>query len=169
MNFETIFSPLRQLWVQQTAREQRLLALLAGLVVILLVWFAVLGPALAFREGMRASYAAQVEDHLQIVSGIERYRALAAAGEANAEAAAPLRTLIAARARESGVAITRVQPLEDGQLGVWADRVGEARLMAFLLTLAEDDGVRVTRMSLDREGDGMVRAQMVLARPGGGA
>lgn len=169
MNLETILAPLRQLWARQTAREQALLALCGGLIVLVLVWFLVLSPALSYRNAMRASFEAQLEDHLALVGGIERYRALAAASEAEAGSAAPLRTLVGASAREAGVAITRVQPLEDGQLSVWVDRVQEAELMAFLIGLSEAEGVRVTRMSLDREGDGLVRAQMVLARPGGAA
>lgn len=166
MNFTSLLSPIRQLWMRQSSREQVLLASCAGLIVIVLVWFAVLSPALSWRNAMRASFEAQVDDHLELVAGIERYRALAAAGQSAAEAGAPLRTIVANRAREAGVAITRVQPLEDGQLGVWADRTGEGQLMALLLALAEEDAVRVTRMSLEREEAGLVRAQMVLSRSG---
>lgn len=166
MNFTSILSPIRQLWMRQSSREQALLVSCGGLIVIVLIWFAVLSPALSWRNAMRASFEAQVEDHLELVAGIERYRALAAAGESSAKATAPLRTIAANRAREAEVAITRVQPLEDGQLGVWADRTGEAQLMALLLALAEEDGVRVTRMSLEREEAGLVRVQMVLSRSG---
>lgn len=166
MNFDTILVPVRELWLRQSPREQVLLALCAGLIVLALIWFAVLSPALSYRNAMRASFEAQVEDHLEIVAGIERHRALRAAGEKAGEAETPLRTLVANRAREAGVAIMRVQPLENGQLGVWAERAGESELMAFLLALAEQDGVRVARMSLERETGEEVRAQMVLARLG---
>lgn len=166
MTFDPLLAPLRQLWMRQSSREQVLLAWCAGLIVILLIWFGVVSPALSWRDAMRASFEAQVEDHLELVAGIERYRALAAAGDSADQAAAPLRTIVANRAREADVAITRVQPLEDGQLGVWADRAGEGQIMTFLLALAEEDGVRVTRMSLEREAAGLVRAQMVLSRRG---
>lgn len=166
MNFDLLLSPLRLIWARQSAREQALLASCAALIVVLLVWFAVLSPALSYRNAMRASFEAQVEDHLEIVAGVERYRALSAAEDVSAEAAAPLRTIVANRAREAGVTITRVQPMENGQLGVWADRAGEAQLMTFLLVLAEEDGVRATRLSLEREEAGLVRAQMVVSRGG---
>jgi len=169
MNFKDLLAPLRQVWMQQTPREQALIAGCAGLIVLIAVWFFVLSPALSYRNQMRASYETQVEDHLALVEGIERYRALAVANEAEADNAAPLRTLVGTRARTAGIAITRVQPMEDGQLSVWVDRVAERELMGFLLDLADSEGVRVTRMSLDREGDGVVRAQMVLTRAGAGS
>ena len=64
------------------------------------------------------------------------------------------------------LAISRVQPLEDGRLGVWMDGVSDQALMAWLLALSREDGIRVDQISIDREGDQRVRTQMVLVRGG---
>ena len=169
MNADTILAPLRQIWAGQTPREQVMIVACGALMALIALWFLVLAPALDYRGQARASFEAQLEDHLALVTGIERHRALAASGEQSAGQGAPLRTLIGTRAREDEVPITRVQPMENGQLSVWVDRISEERLMAFLLGLAEEEGVRVTRMSLDRESADLVRVQMVLTRTGGGA
>ncbi|PWE17109.1 hypothetical protein DDZ18_10445 [Marinicauda salina] len=166
MTLESLLALLRQTWAQRTAREQILIAAAAALFALTAVWSFMLAPALAHRDAMRASYEAQLEDHLQLVAGIERYRALRGAGDAEPQSAASLRTLVGSKARETGVPITRIQPLENGQVSVWTDPVAEGDLMGLLLDLARSDNVRVTRLSLDREGDGRVRSQVVLARAG---
>ena len=102
-----------------------------------------------------------------MVEGTARYRTLAATADQAQRAGAPLRTVIGRTASARGVAISRVQPLDDGRLGVWLDTVEADALMAWLSDLAREEGVRVDRVSLDREGDGVVRAQLLLAGAGG--
>ncbi|WP_270373755.1 type II secretion system protein M [Marinicauda sp. Alg238-R41] len=157
---------VRGLWARQTPREQVLLAVCAGLMLAALVWFALVSPALSYRNAMRAGFEAQVEDHMAVIAGIERYRGLQTASATQQGQDQPLRTLVANRAREAGITITRVQPLENGQLSVWAEQAPEAQLMALLVALADRDNVHASRVSLDREASGLVRAQLVLGRGG---
>lgn len=156
---------VRGLWARQTPREQVLLAACAGLIVAALVWFALVSPALSYRNAMRAGFEAQVEDHMAVIAGIERYRGLQTANATQGQDQ-PLRTLVANRAREAGITITRVQPLDNGQLSVWAEQAPEAQLMTLLVALADRDNVYASRVSLDREASGLVRAQLVLGRGG---
>ncbi|GGE42809.1 hypothetical protein GCM10011367_16910 [Marinicauda pacifica] len=166
MKMDMPITALRGLWTRQTPREQVLLAVCAGLILAALVWFALVSPALSYRNAMRAGFEAQVEDHMAVIAGIERYRGLQTANATQQGQDQPLRTLVANRAREAGITITRVQPLENGQLSVWAEQAPEAQLMALLVALADRDNVHASRVSLDREASGLVRAQLVLGRGG---
>ena len=163
MSWTERLAPVRAAWAERTAREQILLAGAGALIAAILAWYAVLAPALAWRAEAERDFVRAAEAFEAMVEGTARYRALAA-GEARARSSgAPLRTVIGRTASARGVAISRVQPLDDGRLGVWLDTVEADALMAWLSELAREEGVRVDRVSLDREGDGVVRAQLLLA------
>jgi type II secretory pathway component PulM len=160
------FAPIRAAWAERTAREQILLAGAGALIVLILAWYAVLAPAMSWRAAAERDFVRAAESFEVMVEGTARYRALSA-GAAQAQwSGAPLRTVIGRTANARGVAISRVQPLDDGRLGVWLDTVQSDALMAWLAELSADEGVRVDRVSLDREGDGVVRAQLLLAGSG---
>lgn len=167
MSWTERLAPIRTAWAERTAREQILLACAAGLIAVIVAWYAVLSPALSWRVKAERDFVRAAEDFEAMVEGTARYQSLAA-GEAQARrSGAPLRTVIGRTANARGVAISRVQPLDDGRLGVWLDGVEADALMAWLAELAAEEGVRVDRASLDQEGDGVVRAQLLLAGAGG--
>lgn len=167
MSWSERLAPIRAAWSERTAREQALLAGAAGLIACLAAWYAIVGPALSWRAESQRDFTASVERFEIMVEGTTRYRALAAGADQSRTSGAPLRTVIGRTANSQGVAISRVQPLDDGRLGVWLDTVEADALMAWLSVLASEEGVRIDRVSLDREGDGVVRAQLLLA--GGGS
>ena len=78
-----------------------------------------------------------------------------------------MRTLADRTARERGLSISRVQPLEDGRLGVWLEQADADAMMGWLNTLSREHGVSAVRVSVDRESDARVRAQLTLSRAGG--
>jgi type II secretory pathway component PulM len=164
MTISERLAPVRAAWAERTAREQLLLAGLAAFLAVLVLWFAVLGPALAWRAEAQRVHAAAVEDYETLLDGVARYRALAA--EARTGSGGPIRTLVGATATDRQLPISRVQPLEDGGLGVWLDAAPADRLMAWLADLSREEGVIVERASFDREGDNIVRAQVTVRRAG---
>jgi len=164
MTFSTLLSPLRAAWNERTAREQALLAGLALLVVALATWFFALAPAMGARADARAEFERAVRDHRTFAGELARYRVLAESLEDRAETGRPLRTLAGEYARRSELAITRVLPDETGRLNVWVENVSDAALFGWLADLAEDEGITAERVTVDREGDGIVRAQVLLAR-----
>lgn len=163
MSWSERLAPLRAAWAERSAREQILLASAAALIIAILAWYAVLAPALAWRAEAERDFMRAAQSYESMVAGTARYRALAAGSEQAQRSGAPLRTVIGRTANERGVAISRVQPLDDGRLGVWLDTVQADALMAWLAALSAEEGVRVDRVSLDREGDGVVRVQLLLA------
>lgn len=168
MTVSEILAPVRAGWAERSAREQLMLAGLSGFLAALVIWFAVLAPALSWRAEARRVHASAVEDYETLLDGVARYRQLAVQARTGA-AGGPLRTLVGSTATARQLPISRVQPLEDGGLGVWLDTAPADRLMAWLADLAREEGVVVERASFDREGDNIVRAQLTLRRAGGGA
>jgi type II secretory pathway component PulM len=166
MSWRERLAPIRAAWAERSAREQILLAAAAGLIALIVSWYLVLGPALAWRAEAQRDFVRAAESFEAMVDGTRRYAALSAGVERARRSGAPLRTVIGRTANERGVAISRVQPLDDGRLGVWLDTVESDALLAWLSALALEEGVRVDRVSLDREADGVVRAQLMLAGAG---
>ncbi len=166
MSWSERLAPARAAWAERSVREQSLLGVMALLLVGVVVWYLILTPAWAWRDQARASHERAVTSFETMVAGVERYQAEAAAA-ARPQAGAALRTVVGASAAERGLAISRVQPLEDGRLGVWMEGVSDDALMAWLIALAREEGVRVDQISIDREGDRQVRAQLVLVRGAG--
>lgn len=163
MSWTERFAPMRAAWAERTTREQALLAGALALIAAIIAWYGVLAPSVAWRQAAERDYVRAVESFEVMVDGAARYRALTSNETRQQRSSAPLRTVIGRTANERGVAISRVQPLDDGRLGVWLDAVEADALMGWLSMLAVEEGVRVDRVSLDREGDGIVRAQLLLA------
>ena len=95
---------------------------------------------------------------------LHRRRLVAGGAQIDAASGRPLGVIIAQSSEERSIAITRVQPDETGQITVWMDSVDANALMDWLVVLARDEGVVSTRITLDREGENRVRAQIVLGR-----
>jgi len=161
----TMRERLTQTWTGYTAREQGLLAFLAVLLLGTVVWFGVLSPTLSWRAEAERRYVAAVEGYETMLVQLSLYESLAQSAT-RPQSGQSLRGLADQTARERGLAITRVQPLDDGRLGVWMDGVSSDALMGWLNVLARDHGVWADRVSLDREGEGVVRAQLTLAQAG---
>jgi type II secretory pathway component PulM len=160
-------APLKAGWAERTVREQALLAGLGALLLAVVVWYGLLSPALSWRSEARADHEAAMARYETMLTGLARYRAEVQSAD-QPRAGAALRTVVGTSAAQRELAISRVQPLEDGRLGVWMEGVSDDALLAWLVALSRDEGVRVDQISLDREGDRLVRAQMVLVRGGGG-
>lgn len=158
-----VLTPVRRAFLARTVREQLLLAGLGVLLALTLVWFGVLGPVIAWRTDALRNFARAAEGYETLLVQIEDYRMLAEQ-VTPLQDQDPLRTLADRTARERSLAISRVQPLEDGRLGVWMEQADANAVLAWLEDLAREHGVMVERISLDREADERVRAQLTLRR-----
>lgn len=165
MNFQEILAPLRLAWAERSAREQLMLAGLGIFLALIASWYLILSPTLTWKAEAEAAHAREVERYETFLLRLERYQSLSATTSEQTQFA-PLRTIIGRTSSERGLAISRVQPLEDGRLGVWLDTAQSDTLMGWLEQLSREEGVRLDRVSLEREGDGVVRAQLLLAGSG---
>ncbi len=145
-------------WNGRDAREQRLLAVLGIIVLLMLVWLAILRPLAAFRESA-------AERHARVAALMPSARA-AAAGIA-AEGAAParndgraVRDIVAASASGAGLEFTSVQPEDGGGVLVSIAAVRPTFLFGWIAGLEEKDGVVADRVLVQRNDDSTVSAQI---------
>lgn len=154
---------MRSWWQDRTGRERALLIALALVTVAAFLQFGVVSPMRA----ARAEAVAALADASDLLASV---RSAAARGPAEAAEASPtgasLRETVIATGRARGLAITRLNPLDDGALAVRIDRT-EARLFhQWLASLKRDAGVIARQVAVRRVGDGAVSADVTFVRTG---
>lgn len=158
-------SPLHAQWRARTANEQRLLSVLAVLLIGLLISEALIKPLFSARAEARRAYLSAAQALAEVANGAQRAAALQAQPSAgNSASAQSVRSLAGRTAREAGLRITRIQPGDQGRLTLWIDAVPTGILMTWLHRLSHDHGVRVERATITANRDETtVRAQIDLA------
>ena len=161
-----VLAPLakgQQWFQQQSPGDQQRLRWLAGFLALLFLWVGVVNPVLSFRD-RAAGALTQAQNDLAWLNS--NYGALSAA-LAQRKQAAPqgdaALDAVAASAQAHGLTLNRFSPEGGGRLALSLDQAPYASLIAWLLELAEERGLQVLNLSLDRtDTPGMVRARIVL-------
>ena len=153
----------RQWFQEQSLSDQQRLRWLAGFLALVLLWLGVVNPVLTFRD-RAAGALAQAQSDLAWLN--RNYGTLAAAlaqrQQARPQGDAAL-DAVAASAQAHGLTLNRFTPEGGGRLALSLDRAAYPALIAWLVELAEERGLRVLNLSLDRtDAPGMVRARIVL-------
>jgi general secretion pathway protein M len=162
----SVLAPLakgQQWFQQQSPGDQQRLRWLAGFLALLFLWVGVVNPVLSFRD-RAAGALTQAQNDLAWLNS--NYGALSAA-LAQRKQAAPqgdaALDAVAASAQAHGLTLNRFSPEGGGRLALSLDQAPYASLIAWLLELAEERGLQVLNLSLDRtDTPGMVRARIVL-------
>ena len=165
-SFLSLVAPLakgQQWFQQQSLSDQQRLRWLAGFLVLVFLWVGVVNPVLTFRD-RTAGALSQAQNDLAWLNS--NYGALSAA-LAQRKQAAPqgdaALDAVAASAQAHGLTLNRFSPEGGGRLALSLDQAPYASLMAWLVELAENRGLQVLNLSLDRtDTPGMVRARIVL-------
>lgn len=142
-------------WDGRTAREHVMLGILGGVLVLVLAWFLILAPLLAWKAGAadRLDTAVQTHALASAAAGID-----AAGGVARTPA--DLETLLTDSAAEAGVA---VQVSQDGADATFAVESAEtARLFGWIAAL-ERAGLTITSLSVLENADATLQAQGTVA------
>lgn len=165
-------------WQRLKRREQFALLLAGGAVALFVLYLGLVRPLVALRQETQRSVGAAQTTYLQVVSAAQELDFLrwssVEAGPAGADRL-PLRTRISRSAADLGLALSRVQPGEDGQLSVWLDQA-DARLvlkwLGRLKTASEAEALRVTMGPATAQGSaaatGNVAVFILFADPLGG-
>ena len=162
----SVLAPLakgQQWFQQQSPGDQQRLRWLAGFLALLFLWVGLVNPVLSFRD-RAAGALTQAQNDLAWLNS--NYGALSAA-LAQRKQAAPqgdaALDAVAASAQAHGLTLNRFSPEGGGRLALSLDQAPYASLIAWLLELAEERGLQVLNLSLDRtDTPGMVRARIVL-------
>jgi general secretion pathway protein M len=162
----SVLAPLakgQQWFQQQSPGDQQRLRWLAGFLALLFLWVGVVNPVLSFRD--RAAGALTLAKI--VLAWINRNFGALSAALAQRKQAAPrgdaALDAVAASAQAHGLTLNRFSPEGGGRLALSLDQAPYASLIAWLLELAEERGLQVLNLSLDRtDTPGMVRARIVL-------
>lgn len=164
---KTLMSLLSRSWQVRTAREQLLLGVMGGLTVLLLVSLLVIQPLVRFNDYARTDYAAAIQLYRSIQADARTYREMSQDESANAATTQSLRSVVASVALRHEISLARMVPTDDGALTVNIDRAPTQAVMRWLVDLDQRHHVAVMSSTLDREGEGLVSASLVLRRAGG--
>ena len=141
-------------WRERSQREQRMLAALGVLFAAMLVWFAAFGPLADAIDARRSRHAALAAD----LSALRAVRAVTPVPRADR----PVAEIVAASAASAGLEFTATRPLENGVL-VTIAAVKPIFLFGWIATLERDAGVVATRVSVQRNDDATVSAEVGFA------
>ncbi|MDZ7825883.1 MAG: type II secretion system protein M [Gammaproteobacteria bacterium] len=158
-------SPAGRWYREQSPRDQWMLVLLAGFLLLVSVWLLVRVPVERDLAQAERSYQAARGDHLWILEHQdEAARAAGHSGRSGEpQTGQALLSTVAGSARRSGLTLNRFQPEGDDALAVSLDEVAFGEMLRWLETLEAEEGIRVRQASLSAaDRPGHVRARLVL-------
>ncbi len=149
------------------SRDRMALKILAITLVLLILFFAVWQPALAYMKDQESMLDQRVA-LLKLVR--ENSAVLAAMSKAGGNAQQPtlssqqLVSSVTNMAQRQGVALKRFEPSGESELKVWVDDVAFDKVVTWLAELKARLGVRVEQISVEKqEQPGLVSARLTLS------
>lgn len=149
---------LRAAWEARSRREQIMLAVMAGAILLVVGWYAVLVPLNGAGEASET----------RLTKAGERFARLDAAARSGGlpvTAGQPLQAVVDASAAAAGLSIARRREEADGRLTVWLTAADPGLMMGWLTSLARAQGIAVSEMTASRTEGGLLEAQITLGRP----
>lgn len=144
-------------WAGRSLREQRLLMVMTVLLTAVLLWFAVIAPAMAWRAGAAERRAEAVADLALVEGGTARITGGdSAMGAGELEAAAR-------RAADSGGVNVVFNP-GDGGVGFSVNGATTAVLFGWLAAL-QAQGIDARELTVSENADASLNAEGLLAGP----
>jgi len=144
------------------ANEQRVIAALAGLIVLAVLWLAVWKPISDWRSVAHNRYQNAQAQLDWMRANESRARALAA-GNARSGGQRSLLPVITRAAQAQGVQVNRLQPESGGVVSVSIQTQPFNDVLQWLHQLEENNGVTVLRLAADAQSQpGIVNAQIRL-------
>lgn len=140
-------------WTTRTQRERRLLAVMAGLLVVFGLWFGVHRPLAQARAAAERRYDRALQEEGAIEAAVARIRVLRAAG-AGASRKTPAAEAVNASAAAAGVTLSRVEPDPAGGVQVAVGGIAPAQLFPWLAALQQDYGVTPRHLTIVKDEQG---------------
>ena len=144
-------------WSQRTEREQRLLAVMFGLLALVLAWLLLVRPLAAALDAARLRHGEAV-----VALAEAKARAAPSSGRAPvAPVALPIDSLISRTATEAGFTGARIAGLGPARASVTLDSARPQAFFAWIASL-ESEGLEVERLEARPNPDRTVAAETVL-------
>ena len=146
---------MMEFWNNLDSRERKLVSLLGLFAFVFLIWLLAVRPLQDAKARAERGQVAAMNEHRIVAEGAPR---LSSSTQGGALSAFDRNALVNA-ARESDLAITRVQPGQDGQLRVWFEDVPSPNVYNLLSRISAGYDVRITRAQINRRAGNQVSAQ----------
>jgi type II secretory pathway component PulM len=156
---------MKKWWNARTTREQALIACGIAVIFALVLYQTVYWPASTYLSHARQAR----QDAMTNLTDVEAAARVIQASRATASTRQPLgdgglRAAGTAAASEVGLAISRLQPLEQGGVEFWIDSAPAPQVYRWIEALHQKYGVTVVKADmLQVDGADNVRAQIALA------
>ena len=148
----------------RSPREQVLILVMLGLILIFAIWQFAVTPVLTVKSNAQNNQAKAQRDLSIVQNGLPK---LTLAKGAPNNAAKPFnRRAVIDTARQVNIAISRVQPESNAALKVWFEDTSSQTLYSFLTTLSREYHVDISRVNINRRDNGVVSAQITLVSIG---
>lgn len=144
-----------------------MLAVLAAISLCVCIYFALVRPLQGYRDAARADYAAAAEIYQEVAAAADALKQRSGAASASTRVSddRPVRVIASATARDLGLGITRIQPVNDTDVSFWFDGAGVRDLFRWMVQMETDHGVSITKADIQKSPGGeTVQAQVVLGR-----
>lgn len=145
-------------WQQLNLREQRLVAVMAAIITVFILYGLIWQPLTQKLSDGKAKLARQQALLTWVQDNTARYQQAKRAGRA-ANSSGSLSSIVNRTSRASSITITRMQPQGD-DLQVWIDEISFDRLLDWLALLATREGLQVKNIDLSKaDQQGVVRVR----------
>lgn len=153
-------------WNARTEREQMLLGAMSAACILFFLYFALFVPASAYKNDAEAVLERALATYADVAAAAAQLENLSQTnGERIARDDRPVRVLASARARELGLSVIRIQPMENDSVSFWLTDASATALFEWLTSLQTDHGITVGRADIQRAPDNVVvQAQVVLRK-----
>lgn len=158
----TLQTQVREAWQARTARERLLLGVMAGLLLVVLIWLGVIAPLNRWVADSAARRDAALAQLAQVRTDAAQISA-ARAGEGGS--AGDLANLLTETAVQAGVTVARSQPEGAGDLTVFIEGGQPAQVFGWIATLRQSHGVGVASLTA-LKGAGGLDVQVTFRRIG---
>lgn len=154
----------KQRWTQFNQREQTLLAVLAGVLFIAILYFFIWQPSYHAVLNAERKLEAQQQQYQWVQHTIARYKALQSSSARQDEASGSVSQRINRAAAAQDIQISRLQPQGQEYL-LSVDEVAFSDLLQFLAELEQRQGLALTAVDIARlNTPGQVRLRKLLVR-----
>lgn len=150
-------------WNKLSARERLLVMGAGNLIILLVLSLVVVRPLIDYKANSQSDLIAAKDEYSTIASLSASYKKMQDRRNVSAQQAPnqpSSRILISTSARENGLLVSRIQPSEDGDLTLWMDSVSSVVFYKWLNTLEQRYNLSPSLASLQKNGDGTLRAQI---------
>ena len=130
-------------WQTFTGREKLLVFGAGALLLVTIVYFMVVRPLVSYHRESERTYSNAYAQLQAVRSYASQLQHLGSDVDKSNASKQPinLRVAVSSAARASGVAISRLQPSEDGTLTIWAEQIQSPQLFLWLDTLSKTNKV----------------------------